>query len=230
LESTEVKVFSKDSKQKLEKYVPKSLLSVVLTSFAITAAFPYSVFASPVSSEKLIDLTNEARGASGLSDLTVDSLLTQSAEAKSNDMFSKGYFEHTSPDGLNSWYWFDLVGYRYTFAGENLAADFESSEDLFAAWMASPSHRANILSPNFADVGIAVAKNDKTLLVTQHFGAKTAMVAGANQVDPQGGNMFPLLLMTLLGAGALGTAAMGAKKVLPRIVHVLKTQITLPPI
>ena len=46
------------------------------------------------------------------------------AQAKADDMATKGYFAHTSPDGKNSWYWFKQAGYTFTYAGENLALDF----------------------------------------------------------------------------------------------------------
>jgi uncharacterized protein YkwD len=49
------------------------------------------------------------------------------------------------------------VGYTYQVAGENLAIDFSDTEDVVAAWMASPDHCANIMAPAFRDFGVACA-------------------------------------------------------------------------
>jgi hypothetical protein len=136
-------------------------------------------FASPVAVDTLINLTNEARAQNGLPALTINPLLMTSAQEKSNDMFSKNYFAHTSPDGITPWYWFKAAGYNYVYAGENLAKNFATAEALFDAWMASSTHRANILSPNYVDIGIAIAANESVIYVTQHFGARAAAYAGA---------------------------------------------------
>ncbi len=136
-------------------------------------------FASPVTAAKLIELTNRAREANGLQALATSGLLTQSAQGKSNDMLAKNYFAHTSPEGLTPWYWFKEVGYNYIYAGENLAKNYATAESLFDAWMASPTHRANILSVNFREIGIAVASNESAIYATQHFGTQKAGTAGA---------------------------------------------------
>jgi hypothetical protein len=64
------------------------------------------------------------------------------------------------------------------FAGENLAINFRSSNDVQEAWMNSPKHRANILDKRFEDIGIATVpaeSNGKTVLfVVQMFGKKQA--------------------------------------------------------
>lgn len=154
-------------------------IGIVLFSSAPVGIFSrptlyYNVaLASPVTADKLTELTNRARADNGLVALTVNALLVTSAQGKANDMIEKNYFAHTSPEGLSPWYWFKLVGYTYTYAGENLAKNFATAEGLFQAWMASPTHRANILSPNYKEIGIAVATDEDTLVVAQHFGART---------------------------------------------------------
>ena len=76
---------------------------------------------------------------------------------KANDMVANNYFAHTSPSGLTPWYWFEQVGYGFTYAGENLAVNFSDSQDVTNAWMNSAEHRANILNANFTQIGIATA-------------------------------------------------------------------------
>lgn len=101
--------------------------------------------------------TNQARVQDGLPPLQVSPLLTEVARDKVNDMVKNDYFAHTSPSGLSPWYWFEKVGYHFSYAGENLAVNFTDSQDVTNAWLNSPEHRANILSGNFTQIGIAVA-------------------------------------------------------------------------
>ncbi len=93
---------------------------------------------------------------------------------KADDMATKGYFAHTSPEGLTPWYWFAQVGYNYTYAGENLAINFNESKDVDTAWLASPTHRANILNSHYTEIGIATAqgmyKGVQATFVVQMFG------------------------------------------------------------
>lgn len=118
-------------------------------------------------------LTNDDRAANGLEALEPDELLTQAAQLKADDMAEKGYFSHVSPDGKTPWYWLDQVKYPYSYAGENLAVDFNDSKDVQEAWMASPTHRANIVKPQYTRIGIGVAKGmyegNETTFVVQFF-------------------------------------------------------------
>jgi hypothetical protein len=122
----------------------------------------------------LIDLTNEARLVSGQRILARSSLLDQAAQLKANDMATNNYFAHVSPSGLSPWYWFSRVNYVFSYAGENLAVDFSESVDVKNAWLLSPTHKANILSSNFTEIGIAVAEGYRhgkpTVYVVQMFG------------------------------------------------------------
>ncbi len=89
-------------------------------------------------------------------------------------MSTKGYFAHTSPEGITPWYWFTQAGYHFVFAGENLAIDFTESQDVENAWLNSPAHRANILDSRFTEIGIAVKdgiyQGQPTTYVVQMFG------------------------------------------------------------
>lgn len=125
--------------------------------------------------------TNTNRVADALSPLKPNALLELAAQEKANDMAANGYFAHTSPSGLTPWYWFQKVGYNFTYAGENLAVNFTDSEDVINAWMNSPSHRENILNGNFTEIGIATAQgtyNGKSaVFAVQLFGTPAPVVA-----------------------------------------------------
>lgn len=126
----------------------------------------------------LTDLANTERTTYGLTQLSYNSLLEQAAQAKANDMATKGYFSHNSPDGVTPWQWVKEAGYNFAYAGENLAVNFTESINVNRAWMDSPGHRANILNNKFTEVGIATAKGmykgRETIFVVQMFGRPAA--------------------------------------------------------
>lgn len=134
-----------------------------------------------VVSAVLVDLANQDRAENSLGDLTVNPLLVEAAQAKANDMATKGYFAHTSPQGLDPWYWFEQVGYKFQYAGENLAVNFSDSGDVNTAWMNSPEHRANILDVHYTEIGIATAQGmyqgQLVTFVVQEFGTPATAAA-----------------------------------------------------
>lgn len=136
--------------------------------------FDKTKFLAAVLPGVLTNLTNEARAESNLPLLSENPLLDEAARLKAEDMAAKGYFAHTSPDGITPWSWLSKVGYRYSAAGENLAVNFVDSEDVAQAWMNSPTHRANILKNEFTEIGIGVASGTyqgrNTIFVAQFFG------------------------------------------------------------
>lgn len=88
----------------------------------------------------LINKVNNQRVANGLEILQVNDRLIDSARMKSIDMYQNHYFAH------EGWTLFIIAsGYRGRHVGENLAKDFDCNDDIVAAWMNSPGHRANIL-------------------------------------------------------------------------------------
>ncbi len=130
---------------------------------------------SDVTPTNIVHLTNVARQSRNLSTLRSNTLLTKAAQAKANDMVQGHYFSHISPAKVTPWYWFKQAGYSYSYAGENLAIDYLQSEDVIQAWLSSASHRANLLSTKYKDIGVAVVTGNiegaDSLLVVQMFGA-----------------------------------------------------------
>lgn len=127
-----------------------------------------------VYSSVLVDLTNDARQDADLPALTVNPVLERAALMKAQDMAAKGYFAHTSPEGKSPWHWLDLAGYKFIYAGENLAVHFDETRDVQKALLASPTHRANILDGRFTEIGIATFKGEyegvRTTFVVESFG------------------------------------------------------------
>ncbi len=91
-------------------------------------------------------------------------------------MFQYDYWDHTSPSGTEAWYFISKEGYDYNCAGENLAKGFSNANSVFSAWMASPTHRANVLDSRHKEIGVAVGTGNisgkTTTIVVQLFGTQ----------------------------------------------------------
>lgn len=144
-----------------------------------------NVFLAAVVKSDVIMYTDEARAQQGGQALAENELLDAAAQAKADDMAARGYFSHVGPDGEEPWVWLERAGYEYVYAGENLAVRFNDSKDVVDAWMASPTHRANIVKPNYTQIGVGLAegsyKGGRATFVVQYFGspAKAAPVSAA---------------------------------------------------
>jgi hypothetical protein len=114
-------------------------------------------YATSMSIQGLLNSTNTARANNGVTTLKLDSRLDASAQAKANDMVTKDYWSHNTPSGDPPWVFIDAQGYAYQKLGENLATGFNNEQATIDGWMASPSHRENLLDPAFADVGFGYA-------------------------------------------------------------------------
>jgi hypothetical protein len=152
-----------------------ALLLLKLVIVPVLVYFPKTVFFADITKAALVSLTNSEREALGVQPLKENSELDRAALLKAQDILANDYFSHYSPTGTSPWYWFGQAGYNYDFAGENLAIGFLDSEEVSQAWMLSPSHRANVLSSNYEEIGIAVVKGEfqggETTVVVQLFGS-----------------------------------------------------------
>ncbi|MCX6763080.1 MAG: CAP domain-containing protein [Candidatus Moranbacteria bacterium] len=154
-----------------------SLIFVLIIALASVLVFSSAsqTIASDITAEKILGLTNSSRAAAGESMLTANPKLSLAAEAKADDMIAKNYFSHTSPEGVTPWKWIDGESYDYSYAGENLAMDFQSADKMEDAWMKSPTHRANILNEKYKDIGVAVKagsiNGSETILAVVMFGS-----------------------------------------------------------
>jgi hypothetical protein len=179
---------------KKNQYRPYLLRKIALVGYSIVLILVNSfggllgieqAAASNITSNTIISLTNQERTSLGLNTLKNNSQLAAAALAKANNMFEEQYWDHFGPNGETPWQFIRGAGYNYVYAGENLAKGFRTSEGVHEAWMASPTHKANIVSANYKDIGIAVVdgvlEGKQTTLVVQMFGNLTTEVAGAVQ-------------------------------------------------
>ena len=149
-------------------------------------------YASQIDPAKVVELTNNQRLNTGLEILRQNPELDQAAAAKAADMFADNYWAHVSPSGTEPWYFVTNSGYKYQHAGENLARDFSNPKDIVSAWMASPTHRKNLLDGRYRDIGVAVMdgyiNGVETTIVVQMFGTpqtSVARIASADVVNPK---------------------------------------------
>ena len=118
--------------------------------------------------QKAISLMNADRAASGLPALKVNSKLVVLARDYAQDMINRDYFSHYNPEGQSPFDRMNKYGIRYSYAGENLAIN-RSVEAAEKAFMNSAGHRANILNPNYTEIGIGVKYEGNTVYVVQEF-------------------------------------------------------------
>ena len=155
-------------------YIATCIIFFEIIFLAQIYIFPNTNLLGLIVSDTIVNETNVNRAKENLSSLKVSPILNEAAQLKANDMADKGYFSHTSPEGITPWYWFNEAGYSFYYAGENLAVNFVDSKDVVNAWMNSPSHRANMVNYNFTEIGIGIAKGQykgsEAIFVVQLFG------------------------------------------------------------
>lgn len=168
---------------------PQALALYLTVFFVLQMGFRVGKFVYPeilgiatnITAERLLSLTNQKRQENSLPPLNLDLALSAAAFKKAQDMFSKKYWAHVAPDGKSPWQFLEESGYSYLFAGENLAKDFADSEGVVSAWMASPTHKDNILKKEYEDIGFAVLNGrlngEETTLVVQMFGKRKVALA-----------------------------------------------------
>ena len=151
----------------------RRVLSLWVCCFLLFYGQVYADFESEV-----IDLVNVERAAEGLPPLSTDASLASAARAHSEDMGLQDYFSHTSLDGRSPADRITDAGYSWNYMGENIAAGQPTPEDVIDSWMASDGHRANILNPNFCDIGVGyayVAGSTYGHYWTQDFGRRSGV-------------------------------------------------------
>lgn len=109
--------------------------------------------------KEVIQLVNRERNMRGLIPFSENWQLSRVARFKSEDMALKGYFAHNSPTYGTPFRMMQDFGLRYSAAAENIAMGQRTPQAVMNAWMNSPGHRANILSPAYTQIGVGVAQN-----------------------------------------------------------------------
>lgn len=112
--------------------------------------------------QQMLDEINAERAKAGAPALTLDATLCKDAQIRASECTV--LFDHTRPDG-STWYSLDPDH----MLGENLAMNC-TTDNVVDAWMASPSHRENILNPEYKTVGFGMNAETDDLFIAQEFG------------------------------------------------------------
>jgi hypothetical protein len=164
----------------------KALVVYLLVAFMLNFVFvklPAFSVKAEVSANRLYELHNEQRASHNLPSMKINTALVESANKKAVAMLASDCWSHYCPNGESPWQFFDEAGYGYVYAGENLAEGFDDDAAVMNAWMNSPTHRANILKPEFDEIGIGFARGNfqgiaNNTIVVVHFGSRTEKLAG----------------------------------------------------
>ncbi|MGW1711947.1 CAP domain-containing protein [Streptomyces sp. NPDC002156] len=130
---------------------------------------PITVTAEAAAEAEVLKLVNEERAKVGCSAVAANSALRELAEAFSDDMAARDFFDHTDPDGLSPWDRADKAGIT-SLGGENIARGQADAAAVMEAWMNSPGHKANILNCDFKTLGVGVHFGSGGPWWTQDFG------------------------------------------------------------
>lgn len=132
---------------------------------------------------EVLDLVNEVRGESrtcgnqtfaSTLPLAWNEKLANAALDHSHDMAKQNYFSHTGRDNSQVGERVGRQEYDYQVVGENLASGHGSAKQAVAGWLMSPGHCANLMNPQFTEMGAAYVVNpasDSAIFWTQVFGA-----------------------------------------------------------
>lgn len=156
-------------------YLPGCIfVCIILLSCLVSAVSAEDVYAAQ--EKQMLDLINAERISYGLEPLSLNPVLTQVARDHSKEMIEKDYFSHDSYDGTLFWERMKDAGYPIYRVAENIAMNYppdvvKAHENL----MNSPGHRANILNPDYNEIGIGIWVGEytsypNTAMYTEDFG------------------------------------------------------------
>jgi uncharacterized protein YkwD len=86
--------------------------------------------------------------------------LQSAASDHSVEMATHNYFSHTGLDGSDAGDRITRAGYAWSTWGENIAAGYDTVGAVVDGWMESDGHCANIMNPQFRDMGLACGQSD----------------------------------------------------------------------
>lgn len=112
----------------------------------------------PNTAETVLNLINEERKAQGITPLQIDDLLNSTAQTKATDMVKNNYFSHESSTYGSPFEMMQNAGITYRTAGENIAGN-PSVENAVKSWLASESHKQNLLSNAYNYIGIGIEES-----------------------------------------------------------------------
>ena len=146
----------------------KSVSSIIFTFIIMVFAFSAcsKEYNREGSAQKLLKLCNDARTNENLTELTINEKLNENAQKRADEIAQSGELSHIRPDGSGC---LTVITTDYNYAGENLAKGDGDAENIFKEWMASASHRENIMNGAYTRTGFGCVQKDGTVYWVQLF-------------------------------------------------------------
>jgi uncharacterized protein YkwD len=107
--------------------------------------------------KEMFEKVNAARTAAGLAPLIADPRLNTAAQKHADDMLSRRYYNHLTPEGFTPRDRAREAGFGADLIAENIAEGQFSVDEVMDGWMKSEGHRANILNPRVTELGVGLA-------------------------------------------------------------------------
>lgn len=166
--------------------------------------------------DEVIRLTNIERAKHGLLPVRKSTILTQAARAHNADMIANNFVSHTGSNGFSSALRAQAAGYatygwERCYVGENIAAGLHTPQDAINGWLNSPTHKANMLRPEYREIGVGVAKGGRYgTYWTQDFGSAPNVFPAYATMSADAANPGAVTLMvtneTVSNWGSMGPA------------------------
>jgi uncharacterized protein YkwD len=126
---------------------------------------------------EMLARVNDVRKKAGAQPLRSNSKLDLAAQRHAEDMLTRNYFAHASPEKKTVRERATAAGYDWQRIGENIAEGQFSVDEVMDTWMNSPGHRKNILEPGFKELGVGLAlgptgRGGHRILWAQTFGTR----------------------------------------------------------
>jgi uncharacterized protein YkwD len=161
--------------------------SPILSSYFLLPSSNILGSSASLTAADITSFVNLVREQHGLNPLIFNQELSTAATAKAQAILNTQTFSHTPP-GFEPWEFLDNTGYRYAKAGENLATNFFTSEQVVKGWLRSTTHRENLLNPEYTQTGVGIAfssnPDDSTVIIVQYNALPQSAVTNQNELDP----------------------------------------------
>lgn len=129
-------------------------------------------------------LVDHERTVAGLGTLAVDPHIRVAAQRYAEDMATRGFFAHESPEGTDPGWRMRAAGFGWSAFGENIAAGQQTPREVIADWLASRGHCQNLMTPMFTVAGYGIALAGDGPYWVQDFGRPMQSGVTASTTTP----------------------------------------------
>lgn len=106
---------------------------------------------------EMLERVNRERSKNRVRELRRHPSLDLVAQRYAEDMLTRGFYGHFSPEGQDVGDRVKVARYPYCKVGENVASGQASVERVMDGWVESPEHFRNLIDPDFSEGGFGFA-------------------------------------------------------------------------